>query len=180
MSRLLNKKVFLENGMGVICQERLIELPGFPGSSFLGEKPMAILECDQEIPCNPCEDICPNGAIKVGSPITNLPKIDPERCTGCTRCLRVCPGLCIFVVQKDFSEKTSLVYIPYEFLPLPDKGEKVYILDRFGRMICNGKISKVIKKDKESRTAIIAMEVPKEHHLSARHFKLYRGDDERK
>ena len=172
MKEILDKKYFLASDTGVISEQRLKALPGFPGLGRLGEKPLAILECDQEIPCNPCEDICPNGAIKVGSPITNLPEIDPEKCTGCLKCIRVCPGLCIFIVHRDFAQDTSLVYIPYEFLPLPAKGEEVDIMDRKGRIICRGKIHKVMGKDKRSKTAIVVMEVPKEHYLHARHFKL--------
>jgi Fe-S-cluster-containing hydrogenase component 2 len=162
---------FLDRPTGVVTESILKDLPGFPGINRLGSKPVAILECDQEIPCNPCEDICPNKAISVGSPITNLPVIDPSRCNGCLNCIRVCPGLCIFVIIKDYSGDSSLVYIPYEFLDIPDKDEEVTVLDRYGRDICRGRVIKVMKKDKKYRTAVIAIQVPKRFVNSARHLK---------
>lgn len=167
----MKKEDFIKTDTGVLTEKRLAGLPGFPSKNHLGQDPIAVLECDQEIPCNPCEDICPNGAISVGSPITNLPSIDPSRCTGCLKCIRVCPGLCVFLVCRDHTVDTSLVYIPYELLPLPREGENIDVFDRYGIKVCKGRIKKVIKKDKKYRTAIIAMEVPKKYYMSARHFR---------
>lgn len=171
----MEKKDFIESDAGVLTEKRLIRLPGFPGNDFLGKRTIAILECDQEIPCNPCEDICPNDAISVGRPITNLPSIDPSKCTGCLRCIRVCPGLCIFLVCRDYTDDTSLIYLPYELLPIPKKGEEVDVLDRYGRQVCTGRIEKIIRKDKKYRTAIIAMEVPEKYHMASRHFRIKSG-----
>jgi len=171
MKDVLKIKYFLDQPTGVITESVLEGLPGFCGIEKLGDRPLAVLECDQEIPCNPCEDICPGGAIKVGRPITNLPSIDPSKCNGCLKCIRICPGLCIFVIIKDYTEDTSLIYMPYEFCDVPGNGEKVLVLDRYGKNICKGRVVKAIKKDKKYRTAIIAIQVPKIYVNSARHFE---------
>ena len=79
----------------------------------------------EKIPCNPCEAVCKRSIITVGQPITNYPKlIDPKgECTGCSRCMVICPGLAIFIVDKTFSETEASVSVPYEQLPLPEEGE---------------------------------------------------------
>ena len=62
-------------------------------------KPKAIIECYQQIPCNPCETSCPTHAITIGEDINQIPIIDFDKCTGCSICARVCPGLAISIVM---------------------------------------------------------------------------------
>ena len=59
--------------------ERIKTIPGYPGDERIEKGPVVVIECDEDIPCNPCEDICPREAITVGEPITNLPRIDPVK-----------------------------------------------------------------------------------------------------
>ncbi len=125
---------------GVLGLKRIKEIPGYPGDKQFDKGPVAVIECDEDIPCNPCEEICPRKAISVGVPIINLPGINPDNCNGCTKCIAICPGLCIFVIDKNFNDSESLIYIPYEFYPVPDKNEIVDVLNNYGEKICEGKI----------------------------------------
>jgi Fe-S-cluster-containing hydrogenase component 2 len=168
----MKDKISNESEAGVITLEKLKEIPGCPKEIDFAKGPIAVIECDQDIPCNPCEDICENNAIKVGIPITNLPILDVKKCEGCIKCIRICPGLCIFVIHRDYTDKTSLIYIPYELSPLPEKGIKVDILNRKGEKICKGIIKKVIKATNYNSTAIVAMEIPKKYYNDARHFEF--------
>ncbi|MCM8818218.1 MAG: 4Fe-4S binding protein [Candidatus Omnitrophica bacterium] len=143
----------------------------FPSFERIKKGPVAIIECIEDIPCNPCETICKFGAIKVGFPITNLPILDEEKCTGCGRCVPVCPGLAIFVLDYNFNEKDCLLTIPYEFLPLPEEDEKVKCLDRDGKFVCDGKIIKVIPPERNAMTAIISFAFPKKYYNKIRSFK---------
>jgi ferredoxin len=68
---------------GVISNEELIQFGVLPSDERLAAGPVAIIECIEEIPCNPCEAICHKGAISIGFPIINLPKIDRNLCEGC-------------------------------------------------------------------------------------------------
>ena len=165
------KKLPNNDDSGVLTLKRLREIPGFPKESDYEKGLIAVIECDEDIPCNPCEDVCPNSAIIIGEPITNLPKFGPVRCNGCLKCIRICPGLCIFAVDKDYSEKESLIYIPYEYLPLPDKGTIVEALDRRGEYVCDAKVNKVISPSKNQATAVIGIIVPKKFYNSVRYFK---------
>ena len=77
------------------------------------EKGVAILECVQEIPCNPCVDSCPVHAISMKD-INAPPVNDFEKCIGCTKCVGVCPGLAIFVVKV--KDDKAWITLPYEFV----------------------------------------------------------------
>jgi Fe-S-cluster-containing hydrogenase component 2 len=156
-------KLSNESNTGILSLERIKEIPGYPGDERIEKGPVVVIECDQDIPCNPCEDICPEGAITVGDPITNLPKVDPDKCNGCIVCISICPGLCMFVVDKHYTEDESLVYLPYEILPLPEKGDRVKGCDRKGEAVCDAVVEKVLKGKKLQKTSIIAIRVPKEH-----------------
>ena len=102
----------------------------WPSEERLKKGPVAVVECFQEIPCNPCETSCPQKAIVVGQDINALPRVDHSKCNGCTICVSRCPGLAIFVIDQKYSEAESAVTMPYEFLPLPQKGDTVEALDR--------------------------------------------------
>ncbi len=85
-----------------------LKSPGFPSEQRIKRGSVAIIECFQDIPCNPCEMKCPRNAIKVGIPITNLPELDEEKCSGCGLCVPWCPGLAIFILNYNFDEKVQL------------------------------------------------------------------------
>ena len=157
---------------GILSIEKLKSIPGFTKEEDLNNNLVAVIECDQDIPCNPCEDICPKKAIWIGEPITNLPSIDIEKCNGCLSCLGICPGLCIFAIKKDFSVDDSLVYLPYEYLPVPVKGAKVKALDRKGDFVCFAKIHKIISLKKSNKTNIVGLIIPKEYVNIVRNFEL--------
>ena len=67
----------LSQDTGTIPEKELEESPGYPSQKDLKRGPVAVIECTEEIPCNPCETVCKRGAIVVGEPITNLPHLDP-------------------------------------------------------------------------------------------------------
>ena len=146
--------------------------PGYPSQKRLKEGPVAVIECVEEIPCNPCETICPFGAITVGKPIINLPKLDEKKCKGCGKCIAVCPGLAIFVVNHPFNKREATVSLPYEFLPLPKKGEKIDALNRKGKRICSGKVIKIIPPEKNNHTAVITIAIPKKYSGEIRNIRV--------
>ncbi|KKM10780.1 4Fe-4S ferredoxin [Clostridiales bacterium PH28_bin88] len=142
--------------------EELSRCPGRPSPGRLERGPVAVIECVQEIPCNPCEYSCPRGAIRVGVPITGLPRLDEEKCTGCGACIPACPGLAIFQVDYNHGDGQALVSFPYEYLPLPREGDEVQATDRGGRVVTGGKVIKVRKPDRNDGTAVVSLAVPRE------------------
>ncbi len=122
---------------------------------------MAVIECLQEIPCNFCEDACPNGAISVGNPIINLPRLDEDKCVGCGKCIAFCPGLAIFVVDMTFSNTEARISFPYELLPIHKVGSVVDAVDREGKIITKGRVVDVIEREEFDRTLVVSIAVPK-------------------
>jgi Fe-S-cluster-containing hydrogenase component 2 len=130
------------------------------------KKGVAIIECIQEIPCDPCVAICPVNSITMKD-INDIPKIDYDKCTGCKRCVGICPGLAIFVVKVE-NEK-ALITLPYEFLPIPKVGDIVKVLDRGGKPRGTAKIKKV---NRSGKTTVVTIEVDKELAMEVRNIKL--------
>ena len=132
---------------------------------------LAVVECYEEIPCNPCNTCCPHNAIKLEGGINSLPELDESLCTGCGLCIARCPGQAIFVVDDSFSTTEGLVSIPYEFLPMPKAGQKVHITDRHGQENCEGEIYRVLAPASFDCTAVVTMKVPLAYLNDARGFK---------
>jgi Fe-S-cluster-containing hydrogenase component 2 len=143
----------------------------WPSEERLKQGPVVIVECFQEIPCNPCETSCPRQAIIVGSDINALPKVDHSKCNGCTICVSRCPGLAIFVVDQKYSDTESAITMPYEFLPLPEKGEEVEALDREGKGCCQARVIRVVNTKAQDRTPLITLAIPKGREKDVRFFR---------
>ena len=130
------------------------------------KKGVVIIECVQEIPCDPCVAICPVNAISMKD-INDIPQVDYNKCTGCKRCVSICPGLAIFVIKVE--DEKALITLPYEFLPIPKVGDNVTALDRKGKPRGTAKIIKVIKNKK---TTVVTIEVDKDLAMEVRNIKL--------
>jgi Fe-S-cluster-containing hydrogenase component 2 len=131
------------------------------------EKGVAIIECIQEIPCDPCVASCPVNAISMKN-INALPVVDFEKCIGCGKCVGFCPGLAIFVIRC--KDGKALITLPYEFLPVPDVGDMVNALDRWGNIRCDGLVKRVLKKGK---TMVITIEVREDLAMEIRNIRVY-------
>lgn len=129
-----------------------------------------IIECYENIPCNPCQTSCPSGAIMVPGNINSLPVIDYSKCTSCGICAMKCPGLAIFMVQENYQSGRDLVVIPYEFLPLPEKGERVIALDRQGKDISQAEVLRVVKS--ANKTHLVYLIVPAGLAQTVRSFRI--------
>jgi Fe-S-cluster-containing hydrogenase component 2 len=150
--------------------ESLKKSPGWPTEERLRKGPAAVIECIEEIPCNPCETVCPKNSISIGDPITNLPRFNGI-CTGCGKCVAICPGLAIFIVDCTYSKNEASITIPYEFLPLPDVGDTVSALDRNGRFVCDAGVVKVVANKKNNKTNLVTIAVLKKYSEEVRFFK---------
>ena len=93
-------------------------------------------------------------------------------CSGCGKCIVVCPGLAIFMVDRCFSDVEAAISIPYELLPLPISGDKIIALNRSGEDVCEGRVERVKTGKSFNKTNIITISVPKKFSDEVRFFKL--------
>jgi len=121
-----------------------------------------LIDCRENIPCDPCRYACPKGAIKIEGGITGLPVACPERCMGCGICVAACPGQACFLVDEEFAPGRASVDFPYEFLPLPAEGMTVEARDNEGNAVCDAIVEKVILQGSAQHTAVVRVSVPKE------------------
>ncbi len=154
---------------GYIDDNEILSFPGVPKKKVVGIHP--VIECVQNIPCNPCQDACKNGCIKVGEIITKLPAVDPDmNCIGCGLCVALCPGQAIFLVDDDYSDDYATVTLPYEFLPYPKAGTKGIALSREGKRVCEAEVLYCRTNTAMDHTALLTIKVPKEMSMKARFF----------
>lgn len=132
----------------------------FPNHELL-IKPKAIIECYENIPCNPCSTSCPSKAITIGKDINKQPSVDFDKCTGCGICIYNCPGLAIMVCQ--IKDDKARFKISYEFLPYPIEGEIWYAINRRGEVIGEALIEKVTLTKRQDRTCLIQVLVDKSY-----------------
>lgn len=149
---------------GAPSKEELLNSPAYPSAVEYNLGNIAVIECVEEIPCNPCETSCPRNAISVGDSITNLPTIDLEKCSGCGICVAMCPGLAIHLMHQNYNDKEALITFPYEYIPLPDLNNTVTLVDRFGKEICQGKVVKVVSSKKFDLTKLISVSFDKKYY----------------
>jgi len=157
---------------GIVSEADLTEKKLLPNKARFDKGPVVIVECIENIPCNPCVDACARKAIKIYGDITNIPQVNFDACNGCTLCIARCPGLAIFVVNKNYNKTESAISLPYEFTPRPQKGEIVKALDRQGKIICNGRVEKVLDAKLLDRCSVITIAVPKKFYNKVRFIKL--------
>lgn len=159
---------------GYMEYDELVAIQQIPSEERYKMGPVAVIECIQEIPCNPCEAACKFGAIVIGDPITNLPKLQMDKCIGCGVCVAKCSGLAIFIVNKSYSEEFASVSFPYEYYPLPQEGYNVQAVNRKGDVVCKGKVLKMTNPKSFDHTPVVTVEIPKEFADEVRSIK--RGD----
>ncbi len=147
------------------------EIERYPGVSHMkGIHP--VIECTQNIPCNPCQDACRKGCISIGNDITSLPiAVSGSECINCGMCVASCSGQAIFLVNEDCGDGTATVTMPYEFLPLPSEGTKGEGLGRDGRRVCEAEVVSVKSLAAYDKTNLLTIRVPKECAMQARFFK---------
>jgi sarcosine oxidase subunit alpha len=124
-----------------------------------------VLHCVEEIPCDPCRTVCPEGSITLvpnRGDILDVPTFSGE-CTGCLKCVAICPGLAITLVSDyDERESTAQVTIPFELIPHFDVDDEITLTDTEGEIVGNGTVRKILRGKWQDRTLLVRVEVRRE------------------
>jgi len=125
-----------------------------------------VFHCSQEIPCNPCTSVCPQGLIHINrSDIRQLPAFIGDQtgrqCVGCERCVTICPGLAITLVDGRDDPENPLVTIPFEFSQSRIReGDEVDVLDTEGNPLGAMNVETVKAIEANDRTVLVKVRAP--------------------
>jgi NADPH-dependent 2,4-dienoyl-CoA reductase/sulfur reductase-like enzyme/Fe-S-cluster-containing hydrogenase component 2/bacterioferritin-associated ferredoxin len=127
-----------------------------------------VFHCDEEIPCNPCTSVCPQGNISIDpDDIRKVPTYIAERtgkaCIACNKCVTICPGLAITLVDYR-QEGDPLVTIAHEYgRNALAKGDVVTVLDVEGSVLGNVPVVRTLLNKATDRTMIVKVRAPREY-----------------
>lgn len=133
---------------------------------------VAILDCREEIPCDPCEAVCARGAIVVGKNVCDLPRYDPGLCNGCGRCVAICPGMAIYLLDRSSRDGGARLTLPYEMKEEIKAGDEVWALDEDGSPLGKEKVVKTAKMNKRDHSLLVTVDVPEEWALKVRGVRI--------
>ena len=147
-----------------------------------------VIRCVQEIPCDPCREVCPEGLIEIDGSIMGLPRFvagdadgvvastpSDSHCLGCGRCVTVCPGLAINLVFNDYDAtgEKALLMLPLEFdLERAPPGREVQTVDLSGEPVGRGTVIAVRQRPEQDRRQLLLVEVPAKQRLQVAGFTL--------
>lgn len=126
-----------------------------------------VFHCSQEIPCDPCGWSCAQHAIFVDpNDIRHLPTFIAEElgtsCIGCEKCVTICPGQAITLVDYRKDAENPFVVIPYELgSHRVHIGDSVTVLDVDGHVLGNVEVSAVHAGKANDRTAAVKVKAPR-------------------
>ncbi|MGB4595058.1 MAG: FAD-dependent oxidoreductase [Anaerolineaceae bacterium] len=126
-----------------------------------------VLHCSQEIPCDPCSGVCPKHLIMVDKDdIRAVPEFiagEGQKCIACARCVAVCPGLAITLVDFRKQNGFGLVSLPYEQDPSKlQVGQMIGVTTTTGEKLGQLPIQKIGKVPGYKGTTIVTVEAPQE------------------
>lgn len=124
-----------------------------------------IINCIQEIPCNPCTTVCPKDCIKLdGDSIMNVPLYVNDACIGCEQCVAICPGLAITLVDYRKSPDYVVVTVPFEFEEgTINAGDTVTAVDINGDVLEETEVLSIKNVKINNRTPLVKLKASKKN-----------------
>ncbi len=127
-----------------------------PQSLEPGWEVFPVLRCTQEIPCNPCASVCRRRAIRLeGDSLRGVPRFTGGDCTACMRCVAMCPGQAIVVVDRREDPQRPVVTVPFEFVVEP--GSLVTAVDSRGEPLGRVEVVRVLDRQSQHRTKLVQL-----------------------
>lgn len=125
-----------------------------------------VFHCSEEIPCNPCTSVCPQSLIWIDpSDIRNVPEYlgvaRGEECLGCERCVVICPGLAVTLVDYRMEPEHPTVTMAWEFPAESVRvGQQLIALDDEGAVLGTAEVADVQPIPRGDRTVLLKLRVP--------------------
>lgn len=125
---------------------------------------LPVFHCVQEIPCDPCSSVCAKGLIFIDpNDIRSVPQFkgDATLCIGCEKCISICPGLAITMLDYRKDAELPTVSIPFEFnYEMVKEKESVTLLDTEGRVLGDYQVAKVVQVASRDHTIVVKVKAP--------------------
>jgi sarcosine oxidase subunit alpha len=165
--KVLKELGFITKDVPKFWFEKLNILKSRPGKIVQNSNPKTnlnvypVIHCRQEIPCNPCSTVCPKKSIKINpANIMEVPVFDGE-CIGCFKCLLICPGLAITIVDKRKDPLNPIVWVPFEINTSFKKGDRVLAVGEEGEFLGDFEVVD-IKNFTAEKTRVIGIKATNE------------------
>ncbi|MFX0005126.1 MAG: FAD-dependent oxidoreductase [Promethearchaeota archaeon] len=143
---------------------------------FKEEGVYPVFYCNQEIPCNPCTTVCDQDQIEtVDDLITQLPYFKGNKdCIGCGKCVAVCPGLAVVLIDYRKDKENPYVTFPFELTEVKlEKGQEIIVVSNEKEL---GKYeihrSRILKEF--PKTQLVTVKLPSEIAKKAVAIKLHK------
>ena len=125
-----------------------------------------VLHCSQEIPCDPCTSVCDRGVLEIAEAnLTGVPLVvSTTACQGCLKCVAICPGLAITLVDYRKDDAHPTVTLPHEFgADQVGKGSYIEVTDAAGDPLGEFVVDQVVSnKRKFPGTQLLRVRMPRE------------------
>lgn len=140
------------------------------------QKPMASIECFEEISCNLCQLACPTKAIQIGQiPRHNQPILNESACTSCGKCLSTCPSNSIVMIQEKEMNTTSLLTLSWRGQKEWKIGEFATLVNRKGESLGSARITNIQPDPDREYGQFIQLHIPSHLIWEARGIKRSRS-----
>ncbi len=138
-----------------------------------------VIHCHQQIPCDPCVSICKQEVIHIpGDSLLERPEITKNECIGCNKCLFVCPGLAISLVDYREDQENPIVSLAYEVYNFGyKKGDKVLLTDYEGYPLQEAVVIDTVMGKASRKTQIIKVQVPNDIAKRVAGFRIQKDED---
>jgi ferredoxin len=124
-------------------------------------RPIASIECFEEIPCNICQTVCPTSAILIGKvPRSKTAILNEAACIACGICVSSCPSSAISMFKEEETKSTSPLTLPWKGSKNWTLGEYAVITNRRGESLGSARVTAILPSEPPSETHLVQVEVP--------------------